>query len=137
MTVDCELWANAFEMDPKMTAPQRRALNALLLNCCFMMHFLPSKHLANFPVSWVEQNSPFERSSVNWTSWPAGLGCFIGARRSPSAKFHLSWPVSGLVNLRIWPSHAIDMHSGFFRLLTPLIFQLRMYLPTVAGAAHV
>jgi hypothetical protein len=45
-------------------------------------------------------------------------GAIIGARRSPSAKFHLSWPVSGLVNLRIWPSHAIDEHSGVFRFLT-------------------
>ena len=49
-------------------------------------------------------------------------GAIIGARRSPSAKFHLSWPVSGLVNLRIWPSHAIDAHSGFFRLLTSLLW---------------
>ena len=45
-----------------------------------------------------------------------GPSAVIGARRSPSAKFHLSWPVSGLVNLRIWPSHAIDAHSGVFQI---------------------
>ena len=127
ITVVCELWANALEVDPKMTAPQSRALTALFLNCCFMMHFLPSNHLANFPVSWVEQNFTLQSSSVNWASLPGGMGCFVGARRSPSAKFHLSWPVSGLVNIRIWPSHAIDMHSGFFRFLTPLVFQFGAY----------
>ena len=42
-----------------IAAPQRRATRVLLLNCCFMMNFLPSNHLANFPVSWVEQNFTF------------------------------------------------------------------------------
>ena len=75
--------------------------------------------LVNFPVNWVEQNLACRSSGVNVAS-NQRVGAFIGARRSPSAKFHLSWPVSGLVNIRIWPSHAIDAHSGFVRFLTSL-----------------
>jgi hypothetical protein len=39
-----------------IAAPQSRAIRVLLLNCCFMVNLLPSNYLANFPVSWVEQN---------------------------------------------------------------------------------
>jgi hypothetical protein len=84
--------------------------------------------LANFPVSWVEQNFTCKSSGVN-RAHGRETGHFLGARRSPSAKFHLSWPVSGLVNMRIWPSHAIDAHSGVFRFLTPLSFKRGIYLP--------
>ncbi|QWE31276.1 hypothetical protein ICV89_02870 [Polynucleobacter sp. Adler-ghost] len=49
------VWAIAAVLSV-ITAPQSRATIALLLNCCFMMNLLPSSHLANFPVSWVEQN---------------------------------------------------------------------------------
>ncbi len=73
---------------------------------------------ANLPVSELYRISRAGvRASIGRKI--ARPGAVIGARRSPSAKFHLSWPVSGLVNLRIWPSHAIDAHSGFVRFLTP------------------
>ena len=66
---------------------------------------------------------------VNWAS-DRKIGRCHRRAKFPSAKFHLSWPVSGLVNLRIWPSHAIDAHSGVFRLLTSRIAYLRgIYLP--------
>ncbi len=32
------------------------------------MNLLPSNRLANFPVSWAEQNFTFESSGVNWAS---------------------------------------------------------------------
>jgi len=55
--------------------------------------------LTNLPVS--------ERYRNSWIGIWASIGreyrtsAFLGARRSPSAKFHLSWPVSGLVNFGV------------------------------------
>jgi len=83
-----------------------------------MIHFLLSNAQLTSPlvgsnrISRAGVQASIGRSIDTWR--------LLGARRSPSAKFHLSWPVSGLVNIRIWPSHAIDAHSGFVRFLTSL-----------------
>ena len=67
MTVDWEFCAITAVLSVIATL-QNRALINLLLNCCFMMNLLPSNYLANFPVSWVEQNFTIESSGVNWAS---------------------------------------------------------------------
>jgi hypothetical protein len=75
--------------------------HCLLLNCCFMMNLLPSNHQANFPVSRVEQNFVGVSPERQYVRRMESMRTLLSAREgSPSAKFHLSWPVSGLANLR-------------------------------------
>jgi hypothetical protein len=60
--------------------------NVLLLNCCFMMNFLPSNHLAHFPVSWVEQNFTLWEFMRQLGNLPAWLGVLHQRAKIPVRK---------------------------------------------------
>jgi hypothetical protein len=66
-----------------------------------MMNLLLSNHQANFPVSRVEQNFMGANPERQYVRRMKSMRTLLSAREgSPSAKFHLFWPVSGLANLR-------------------------------------
>ena len=68
----------------------------------------------------------------SWIGISASIGrryrtsAFLGARRSPSAKFHLSWPVSGLVNFGVQPSH-VD-YTVAYQTLVPMYWHIHLPL---------
>jgi hypothetical protein len=92
-------FVNGMTLD--ISAANSAEVHCLLLNCCFMMNLLPSNYQANFPVSRVEQNFMGAIPERQYVRRMESMRTLLSAREgSPSAKFHLFWPVSGLANLR-------------------------------------